>query len=258
MGEKLFSMPHRVEYTNKQLKDLLLKAWMAEVAKKEEELGRPLTEEERREFKITREFIDRQHKAGILPTYGTFQDHFGSIIHLANLLELPANRNRPHEIYYAGNKSEYIKALVVYVREFKKQNGRNPTKTEIEQSIQDDKIQGVTTNILRHLDIFDSLGIEKRQGVYEHENTYSDEDLIIVVKRAFEEKCKREAKRLNTESLTTKERRKLRLRGVDYKFFRKEGVLGEAPSFDSLVRRLGKEFGPSWDEVLEKAGLLSK
>lgn len=51
-------------YTNDRLKDLLKKAWEFEVAEKGKELGRELTEEEKKEIKITKEFLDRYQKKG--------------------------------------------------------------------------------------------------------------------------------------------------------------------------------------------------
>lgn len=158
--------------------------------------------------------------------------------------------------YYESEKSEYLKALRNYIEEFKKHSGRDIHREELHDAIAHSRVQGVPTTILNYFDVFNILGIEKNTS-YNTENmtTFSDDDLIAAVKKAFEEKCLQEAKRLNKENLTEDEIKKIKLKEKDYKSFRRGKSFGEVPSCNTLIKRLGKKFGPLWSDVLEKAGL---
>ena len=155
-----FPLKHRTpEYTNEQLKDLLKQAYNAEIAKRARKLGRPLSEEERQEIKITREFMGSCHEAGILPSLTTFDHHFGSIIHVANLLGLPAGEANPRESYFESEKGEYVKAFKTYMKEFEEKNKRPATRQEIHDAVNRHEIPHMPTTIFQHFDVFGVLGI---------------------------------------------------------------------------------------------------
>jgi hypothetical protein len=163
-------------------------------------------------------------------------------------------RARPPVEYFATSKDEYIASISAYARQFKEQNGRNPTRTEIEGAISVGEILAVPTNIFTHVrNLLDLLGIESvNKGG--HEESFSDEELVEAVAKAFGEKCNQEAERVG-KPVSESKKKKLKLTMENYKALRKSGALGNAPSEQTLVRRFGREFGPSWDDVLEKAAL---
>ena len=154
-----FPAPKSPEYTKDKLKTLLLKAVEAEIASKEKELSRPLSEEEKRGIKITREFLQRHHATGLIPSVSTFEGHFGSVISLAHALGLPGGRSRPREIYFESEKGTYINSLKIYVVEFKKQNGRLPTRQELREAVLRHEIADIPTSIFKYFDVFAVLGI---------------------------------------------------------------------------------------------------
>lgn len=234
--------------SQKRLKDLVKKAYEAEIRDKERALGRSLTEEEKRGIKITIGFLSNWHKKGLIPHETIFRRAFGSLAHLAELLELPATYKNEIKTYYAFERPMYIRALRDYIK------AHNPSRTELILALRKGEIPEVSEGIFNHIG-FDVLDIEIRHRG-STEQSFSNDDMITAVKKAFEEKCRLEALKLNKESLTEKEKERVKLKVLDYKLFREKGVLGKAPHNLTLVRRLGKEFGPSWDDVLKKSGLL--
>jgi len=234
------------EYDNDQLKKLVRKALDNEVAEKEKELDRSLTEEEKGKIEVNHEFLERYHKLGFLPSAHTFSQHFGSIHNLASLLQAPTARSRSAEYYYEGDRYKYIRAIKEYAKK------HNCTRKELTLAIVSAKVPGVPSSAIEKIDnLYDFLGIEDRQGKHIAINTFEEVDLISVVKKAFEKKCVQEAKKLGKDSLTYEERGKIKLKGTDYDLLREE----DWPTKSTLTKRLGKEFGPSWDDVLVKAGL---
>lgn len=151
--EKKFGKLENVGYTNNELRDLLKKAWDAEVAEKEVGAGRALSEEEKKEIKITREFIKRWHDMSLIPSLTTFESHFGSIIHLANLLDLPASKNKPLEYYHESERGDYMRILRAYIKEHK------PTRSQLRHAISRSEIPGIPTRIFHYFDVFNSLGM---------------------------------------------------------------------------------------------------
>ena len=167
MPKSNLELPPPFSYTSEYLKDVLRQAWEAEVKDRETALGRSLSAEEKSEIKITSEFMDRWHKRGVIPSMLPYRQHFGSIVHLAQLLNLPSSGTRPRETYYEGDRSEYIQNIRFFIKEFEEKNGRKPTRTDIRNAINHSKIPGVSTGVLNHnniKDLFSILGIESNQG----------------------------------------------------------------------------------------------
>src|SRR3989338_6218810 len=145
--ERNYIFKSKVEYTDDELKALIKKAYETEIEQKEKEIGEKLLEEEKLKIKISKESLEGWHKAGLIPSIYTLIKHFGSIVKIANLLELPTNRSRPNESYYEGDRSEYIKALKLYIQE------RNPTRKELRDAVTHCKIPGVPSTIFNHINI---------------------------------------------------------------------------------------------------------
>jgi hypothetical protein len=148
----------REKYTNDQLKDLVRKAWDDEVIERERELGRPLTDEEKAEIYINTEFLERYHKTGKIPPVSLLTHRFSSITYLANLLQLPTIRARPNEHYFEGDKLIYIKRIRDYVKE------HDCTKTELREAINNAKIPGVPSGILKYVNVFNFLNIKRARA----------------------------------------------------------------------------------------------
>ncbi len=231
--------------TNEQLKDLLKHAYSAELFEKEKELGRPLSEEESGEIKVTIDFINKYHKLGLLPSDQTFRKRFGSIEHAANLTGLSANSTP--ELYNVSEEGEYIRLLRLWVKE------NNPSQAELKVAITSGKIQGVPRTIYKHIQVSNYIDIPVKSHHYKTngaEKVFSDDDLIIAIQKAFEAKCKQEAQKLGKEKLSPDELQNITITKQDYLDFLTASNI-EGPSSSTIINRMG----PSWSDVLTKAGL---
>ncbi len=251
-GAVLLRSNNRSEYTNERLKVLLRESWEQEIKLKERQLGRILTEDEKRLIKIDKEFIGRWHKSGKLPHFSTLCQHFGGIIHLANLLELPATFASPPMHFEMADKDLYIGRLREYAERFQLQEKRSIGRKELITAVRENKVPQVPTKLFKHLMaavIFEQLGIGiiKTHG---KKTKYTTDDLLSVLKLAYEEKCLQVAVELDKPELTPAEKENVKLTIKDYIAFKKKDGK-RYPKLATIQKRLN----PYWANCLKMAGL---
>ncbi|MDR3519659.1 MAG: hypothetical protein P4L63_02115 [Candidatus Pacebacteria bacterium] len=138
-------------------------------------------------------------------------------------------------------KDSYAERLRCYVEL------HNTTAAQLESAVKDGAVSEVPTDLFDHLDVgvfLDKYGIQKGKI----ENKFSEKDLLDAINRAFNKKCRERAKELGKDILSEEEKRKVRFTISDYNFLKEEGD----PSDRVLIKRLGKQFGPSWSDVFKK------
>jgi hypothetical protein len=174
----------------------------------------------------------------VLPSGSTILRRFGSIVDVANLLELPAARDKARESYYEGDLGEYIKAIKSYIK------NNNPDQVELKRAIAEGKIPGVNSSIYKHhQDLIDRLKLKEKLYKYSTESKYSDEEIIKKIEEAFESGREQNIKNYPASSTG---KPFFYLSRLEYDNMRKSGVLKNAPSSQLLT----KKFGPYWENVL--------
>jgi hypothetical protein len=142
--------------------------------------------------------------------------------------------------------SEYYRLIREYIK-----NNLGITRSQLREDVENNKVPGVITSFFAHnsIDSFISIA-HMHKGV---EKIFSDQECFDAVKEAFIYLCEQEALRAGKQGLSLEEKKKFKFKETAYDALRRDHIFEHMPSSKMLVHR----FGPYWDNVLEKSGVIN-